>query len=130
MFLVISSIHCLNVVRRIRIFQILLFHKFKSVPNIVVADVAVDWCVADKLEHYLESLFSSLFNVLFITCRANDHINWIATLAGHTFFMVKYITYCFRSMKTSFLNVITASTSQFCALFDVVLFLTWVCISR
>ena len=61
--------------------------------------------------------FSSLSNVLFVTCRANDHVYQIATLAGHIFFKVKYIPCCFESRKTAFLNVITTSTRGFSALF-------------
>lgn len=46
------------------------FHKFESVPLILVLDFAVDRCVVDKLKPYL----FSISNALFVTCSVNDLI--------------------------------------------------------
>ena len=47
--------------------------------------------------------FFSLSSVLFVTCRASDHIYQVATLAGHIFFKVKYIPVVLKVWKLSFL---------------------------
>ena len=55
---VLLSIYCMNAFQRKRIFWIHLFGKFEKVPLILVVDIAVEECVLEKRETYLESLFS------------------------------------------------------------------------